>query len=737
MNKILVYIIFPLLFAACADEQFNINSGSSSDVSDGSSFISLDITAGDFHKPVTKGVRSDTDFSEPYVMSFRLINNGSVTDTVLHEVVKTTLNGDKYYVSLTKSQEPHLLVFIANADSLVRHRLINHSIITKRYGEVMPLFTYGDPTDDGIFGLYGLKNPTTFVPFINERIPMWAKLNIDKVEPGSKIPAPVYLQRIVSKLYIDASEANKKDNFTLTGFTVLDVPSHAYIDNDGAANQYSPQLTVNYGTTSLGNNNIEGLILTNILNNTTESVTDDKPVYVFPFRKDDDRAGAYHILFSGHFGDNVVRYFKVKIGGPDSPAALNKQNTSYRINIQSIASNGYVSLAQALQYGPSTGVVVKVTLLDNSHDIVANGKFYMGLSNSEYLLCDGEEGSFIQTVTVLTYGKSPGSNIDMNKVSKSIQAFGGIEVIYPDFVPDKPVEIKAKFFKTTTQGRVVIKIGDLSKEVIINRVHTDAHPSAYIFPDLSYVDVNWEVNENDYQITGGGTENVRLQIPENTTPVKWVVREPGTLAETTSNSTNFAAEPVFTRKTGKGRVFDKSGLRGTTVIDIRQSVPVYLGWFGGEGNSVVQDAYTYPKRLIMESNEERSRDFFSLSTTEVKNNLTDKEHGVGNTKGMYELANNNAAIYPAAWNCWIKNDKNGDGIVTSDEAGSNPWYLPAQKQLQAMTLTQATPNGTYWCSTELPSSGSNATGFIVNMRTGRSDYFGKTWGHKVRCVRDL
>lgn len=469
MKKILIYLILPILLSACADEQYELTGPEDLlDVPEGKVQINMDITAGNFHKPGTKSGNPDAEFSNPYIMSFRITNTGSTTDTILYEVVETTISGGKYNAVLTKSTEPHLLVFIANADALVRHRITNHSIITKRYGEVMPLFTYGDPTNEGSFGLSGLKNPTTFVPFVNERIPMWAKLNIDKVEPGSKISTPVFLQRIVSKLYIDARQANNKDNFTLTGFTVLGVPSLAYFDNDGAADPNSPQTTVNYGRSSSGNNSIDELIINSIPGNTTQSVTNDKPVYVFPFRKGDERGGVYHILFSGHFGDNVIRYFKVKIAGKDNPAALNKPNTSYLINIESIANNGHVSLAQALQNEPGTGIVVIVTVIDDSHEIIADGKYFLGLTNSEFqLYADGEQ----KGVTVATVGTNAfNSGVQAPKTNIELIEGKGVTLSGIPVISSNSTAIKVDFdANKEASGIIRVTIGNLVRDITVKK----------------------------------------------------------------------------------------------------------------------------------------------------------------------------------------------------------------------------------------------------------------------------
>ncbi len=93
----------------------------------------------------------------------------------------------------------------------------------------------------------------------------------------------------------------------------------------------------------------------------------------------------------------------MKLGGPKSSAQLNKPNVSYKINVESVENRGYATIEEALvNYQPGTGVVCRVTLLDDFHELVANGQYYLGLSNSEFCFyADGEQNDIIVT-TVTT-----------------------------------------------------------------------------------------------------------------------------------------------------------------------------------------------------------------------------------------------------------------------------------------------------------------------------------------------
>ena len=92
-------------------------------------------------------------------------------------------------------------------------------------------------------------------------------------------------------------KANQKNSFILTGFTVVDVPSVGYFDNMLPIDRVTPQEVVDYGTKDDTATRLSGLIISDIVGNTTKSDVSDRPVYVYPFLTGDNRGGEYGIIF--------------------------------------------------------------------------------------------------------------------------------------------------------------------------------------------------------------------------------------------------------------------------------------------------------------------------------------------------------------------------------------------------------------------------------------------------------
>lgn len=227
------------------------------------------------------------------------------------------------------------------------------------------------------------------------------------------------------------------------------------------------QTLVDYGTKA-GSDRLTDLILTRITGNTTKSVSNDRPIYVYPFRSNDSRDGSYYAVISGHFGDNMTRYFKLKIGGDTNLASLKKQNVSYLINVVSLKSQGYAYLADALRMEPNSGNVVKVTLIDESKEIVADGQHYLGVTNSEFqLYADGaQQGVVVATVTTNVFDKAGASTF----TNIELVSGNGVTLVPGQSITSNSTDIKVDFGdQQLATGVIRVSIGDLTKDIHVSK----------------------------------------------------------------------------------------------------------------------------------------------------------------------------------------------------------------------------------------------------------------------------
>ncbi len=403
--------------------------------------IVFDLEKSDFHKPVNT---KSADFDLPQILSFQI----SGTDTIYIEKATAIQAGAKYIAQLTESSSQHLLLFISNADDLLNEKEVY--LQNKSYREVIEILSYGDPLTNG---LSNLNNPTP-IPFVTSNIPMRYKCIVDQINGGMNL-GTIYLQRIVSKIYVDASTVDISKNFNLTALSILDIPSKGVFDNE-ISNAMIADLT-SYET------------LADIQNNTTLNLSEgiDRPVYAHVFNKDSRQP--LFLILEANFGKEN-RYFKMMIGGENQSYQFDSQNMSLLINITDINSIGYATMEQAIANEPESSISVTVDFLDDTHEVAASGKYYLGLTNSEFHFYADEAYSDVLVSTITTnvfdnpIGNIPDVKLTIENISGDITIAPGVSI------NSNNTDLKLDFGSSATGEAIVcIEIGNLQKKVTVKK----------------------------------------------------------------------------------------------------------------------------------------------------------------------------------------------------------------------------------------------------------------------------
>lgn len=468
MKFISVFIIL-LAMLSCTDENLYESSVHEPITPEGKINLKLNLSTGDYHQPLVKN--SDSNFENPWIISFKL-NVGS--DTICQEVVQAQRSGDGYSVQLTASSNPHYLMVIANANKLINNK--KNSFKSEPYWKVVSQLSYGDPLTDG---LKPLKEPITSIPFTNSSIPMTAFIELDKIDKSTQVNNTIYLQRIISKIYINATKANQENGFTLTGVTVLGVPSIGYLDNEINQECVPPQSLVKYGKKNASDQLLDDLIINNIIDNTTKSEVNDQPIYIFPFLKKGKIPKDFHLLLKGNFGKET-RYYKIRIGNEDNITQLIKPNTSLLINIESVKTNGYINIDQAMEFEANTGVVIKLVALENSQEIIADQSFYLGVSNSVYKFYSGLSPNKKEVVTITTNAFEKQTSTP--ETSLTLVDAENIQLTPGQSFNSNTTNVTVDFLNSKAKGILRVKVGNLTKDILIEKD---------ILPDSNY-----EINQN-------------------------------------------------------------------------------------------------------------------------------------------------------------------------------------------------------------------------------------------------
>jgi hypothetical protein len=186
-------------------------------------------------------------------------------------------------------------------------------------------------------------------------------------------------------------------------------------------------------------------------------------------------------------------------------------------------------------------------------------------------------------------------------------------------------------------------------------------------------------------------------------------------------------------KTGKTAIITlTSQIDNTITWDIPITVveSLYVGMFGGNLTNT-GGVWQFEKALYVQNTVEINSITWSDNTNNSQGVSAEYIHGKANTWTLYSNTYNN----PAATRCVSKN-----GAVASETDSDYHWYLPAQKQLQAVWVSHNSfervyrfSDSSHWSST----SSGIAASWVVNFSDGRTSNVSRENGGRLRCVREV
>ncbi|WP_044269852.1 hypothetical protein [Bacteroides timonensis] len=413
-----------------------------------------------------------------------------------------------------------------------------------------------------------------------------------------------------------------------------------------------------------------------------------------------------------------------------------KRNYHYIFHITKVRSNGYDTYEEALNNPPSN-IEYEIVVDAAGNTSASNGQYAISATNDHCIIYGGYNGYYETKDYVVASAKAiMGTDATLNNITtNSIECNGdGCTLLSPDKLTNDNAEIKIATDLNFTGGTIAIRLGNLKKTITIERENIlDAHPVVKTLKGTLSAFYTVENNlTGEIKTFDNGDGTYRLCIPENVYP---------TNALQVYDDLAVEVEPEFEEK---GAVCYASTLEsGTsggkvTRLVINQAAPEYIGWFGGKGNLSRDIPYTYyDRRLLMESiEEETGKQFYSTDNySEAPGNI---ENGLANTMATGMLTEFQAANY-----CYLKNDRNGNGAVDTDEPVL--WYLPAHNQLMGIWICKENiqrkddlNSGYYWGSEKAWNALEGYwTGWFSSFFHGAAAYGQMSTLYRVRCVRDI
>lgn len=427
-------ILFTLLITACAKEP--INMGGSSVTPKGKVLVSLSLNV-----PISDNIQTKaTTQQEDQINSLNVIVFDA--DKKLSQKSASATLTTTWKVALAPNKATQYIYALAN--------LSNEQIIAL---ENLPVGTSYDDTRTALMqsDVIAAGVATPFEMCSEE-------LEVSEISPTMGKQS-IYMKRAVARIDIKVAGEVPSSDFELESVTLVN-----------AAKKYNPMpilspelLTgdnvIRYNEVTATSNSIQSAIYcyenNGTANNPTQLLVKGK------------YKGA---TTSGYYMLNMV-YLNAGVKHYDI-----KRNYTYTVNITKVNNSGFRTENEALMSSPSNDMLSEVVITDlDSNDMVSNGSYYLGLSNSECVIytSEGHDNELIATLCHNAPAIAGNIAVSVNGAGLTINNTSNLPT------PDGTVkngDVRVNIASTFVSGSVIIKVGNLEKTIKITR---DATPLSY------------------------------------------------------------------------------------------------------------------------------------------------------------------------------------------------------------------------------------------------------------------
>ncbi|MCD8103152.1 MAG: hypothetical protein LUE26_11395 [Alistipes sp.] len=454
------------------------------EISDGRVRIELFTNSTEYTRPVSTRADETGLSYAPMV----LVYTGSGTAAVFSEAARSVFDGSKTTVSLTpvESTEKCLFVVIENPPATLGDGItqftadgLNTLLGASTLADLETLLRTPSLNNPQTANLYGTADLLPMSGISAEVNGIDENTKIYNVTDGSDYK--MSLARAVAKATVTSSLTG----FDVTGMGAVNVAAHGALWSDDntavAAGTYG---MVAYRTAAAGGDVVQ---------------SGTGPLYFYETAASHEPALIIKATLSGD-----TYYYKLAFSVDGAYLDI-LRNKAYEFEITA-AGPGYSTLQEAVD-GPPSNIVYKIKVTDGySHDIVSNGQYYLGVSNS----------------TVLVYGAmtnltdafivSTDATTAMGVTTATITATDGITVT-PSTVNLAETNggvtpVKVTMTTSTTSGTATITLGNLTRTINFARYPNYNFQGFAALPGDDYVDIeivsvtgDWfKMMDSDYNI---------------------------------------------------------------------------------------------------------------------------------------------------------------------------------------------------------------------------------------------
>ena len=562
MKTRVLILLAILLFGACTFEMED----DPTPVGPGEVSLGLYTEGGNFRVPTTRGAIDESEElgTMPWVLVFR----GTTDAAVFYEAKQAVADGSGgAKVTLRTTIDPSRILILANiptgasffdgtTQTVFSETALNTACATKTFAQVVDNLLYTAPLATTSGGT------TTSIPYDGGYLPMSAVTDLNTIDETSTIgtnSSKILLKRAVAKVTVDATVANTADGFVLSGVSV--VGSRRYGRFHQLASGTVPTLAttgwVNYLTST-----------PDVIVSASGNTTTNSPIYVYEGASTDGTVVIVKGTLPG-LGSANPQYYRLSLTNTAGTALAIERNKHYKFEIKSVSGGGYTSMTDALAAtGTSNNLTATVEVTDlSSHDIIDNGQYYLGVTNSEFMLYSNDAVTTADNMVLTSVASDAPSSQTVTVIPSVTGGSGTFTVSVASSIPNTTAQdvVIAQMDASVTAGQVIVRVGNLTKIIQVSR------KSTLIFAANTVEFANEYVSAEVASQGTGGSDWLSLSL-DGTTSQGGSVTQPSTAGSIYLKTTVNVAWTGGTTRTGGEVYLARHDKQGRVKVNIHQAV---------------------------------------------------------------------------------------------------------------------------------------------------------------------
>ncbi|WP_139822869.1 hypothetical protein [Massilibacteroides vaginae] len=433
-----------LLLTACSEE-YDLTDMKPVDTAESTVLVELFTHTGDYQTPTnqqTRTFRGGLSEAMPWVIVFL----GDTDQAMFSQVARATKSGNKMVVSLTETTVKTRVMIIANPPAVFFDGTIDNTPLSKdALTSKLTGKTYNEALS--ILNTPKLQSPQKSIPYAAEDIPATLSITLNKIDNNTAIGTAankLSLIRVVAKVTVE----NNSPDFVLEGFSVI------------GASQYGRLIPSNTFTTQVDKVNY----LAAPPHDSICGISSGEPIYIY-----ESLAGESSVIVKGSY-KGQSGYYSLLFQDANKNSFNLIRNKWYQFKLKEINTAGYKTIGEALNAPPSN-IFSTITVIDqNAMEITDNGQYFIGLSNSEFIVYSNTKQDNLTAVTV-SYN-APTGVLAQTKVVAASPA-GSITIAKGLDQPNgtnNTSEVKLNLAANFSKGQISIAVGNLERIVQVKRM---------------------------------------------------------------------------------------------------------------------------------------------------------------------------------------------------------------------------------------------------------------------------